>query len=101
MLYTVTNRAEPIDWRARGNNRVLQNIANLLRAWRGTIPFRWDLGLDPDIQHAAAGAADARITLEVDRNITRYAPDAQLVAIRVSHPEDGLLIEVDVEVDVS
>lgn len=101
MLYIVTNRDEPIDWHARGNNRVLQNIANLLRAWRGTIPFRWEVGLDPAIHHAASTLSDAPLIAEVDRNITQYAPDAQVVEIRVLHEADGLVIEAVVEVDVA
>lgn len=101
MLYTVTNAAEPIHWGARGDYRVLQNIANLLRAWQGTIPFQWGVGLDPSIQDAVSGESDALIMAEIDRNITQYAPDAEIFEIRIAHSENGLDIAVDVEVDVT
>lgn len=97
MRYRVTNREEPIDWSAAGDDRVLQSIANILRAWRGEVPFLRDLGLDPAIQHAPATQAEALTIAEVHRNIADFVPRAQVLQVRVE-TGDGLYIEVDVEV---
>lgn len=101
MVYTVTNDPAPIDWCAKGQERTLRTVANLLGAWRGECPFYRDLGLSPDILHAPQSQVEALVVAEVHRNIWAYAPDANVLQVRAWQAEDGLHIEADVEVEAS
>jgi len=98
MIWRVTNEPYEIDWNAIGEARVLQSIANLLRMWTGETPFLRNVGIPIAVQDAPAGAGRALAMAEVARNLSAYAPEAELKEIMVEHRPGGLYIAVDVEV---
>ncbi len=99
MRHTVTNAERGLDWRAQGNARVLQNIQNALRSWRGETPFLRSVGLNPALHHIPSVQAEAIAVAEVTRNIEEYVPEASVLEVRVSLAGCALHIEADVEVD--
>lgn len=98
MIWRVTNEPYTIDWNADGEARVLQNIANLLRMWTGETPFLRNVGIDIATQDAPAKTGKALVMAEVARNLSDYAPEADLIQIIVEYRPDGLYIAADVEV---
>ena len=50
MRYTIeTLQGNALDWNAKGDKRILQNIRNLLTTWRYEVAYDRTKGLDPSI----------------------------------------------------
>lgn len=97
MLYRVTNEPLPMDWNARGDALLLQNLANLLRSWTGEIPFLHDAGVYAGLQDMPSATGEALLVTETHRLFAYYAPRVKIQRVQVEQRE-RLRITVDVEV---
>ena len=82
MKYTIeTLQGNALDWNAKGDKRILQNIRNLLTTWRYEVAYDRTKGLDPSILYLPKEDARALYTAEVYRLIETYQPDAEVVRV--------------------
>ena len=86
--------------RARGNGAPNVCVNNLLRIFRGEVPYERIKGLDPRIVDSPAAAADARLRQDADWLVDTYEPRAEIKSITVSHADavsGGFLVTADIE----
>lgn len=99
-LYTINNLPAPIDFETREFvARTLQNAKNLLRCYKGEVPYDRMKGIDPAVYHKDYARLQAVITQEVER-VLRWEPDVNVQAARCKILSDTeLYIEADVEIE--
>jgi phage baseplate assembly protein W len=79
MLYEIdTSQEYTLDWRAKGEQRILQNIRNLLSTFRYEVAFDRTKGLDPTLLDKPAETALAMYISEVYRLVETYEPNAKV-----------------------
>ncbi|MDA3732031.1 hypothetical protein PBV87_11115 [Niameybacter massiliensis] len=82
MRYTIeTLQVSSLDWNAKGDKRILQNIRNLLTTWRYEVAYDRTKGLDPSILYLPKDDAIALYTAEVYRLLETYQPDVEVVSV--------------------
>lgn len=102
MQTTVTmGAASPPDWRARGEERIRQNVRNLLSLVRYELPYARTLGLPAGLIDLPAGEAATLYAAQAAALIRRGEPRARILSVqRVSAEESGqILLEVTMQVD--
>lgn len=100
MIYTIRSNSKNIDWRANGNERIVQNVLNILRTKHYEIPFNRDMGINPDYIDSSLYNNKVEIIEDVKRNISIYESRANILSINVEScdSEGNLLITVEIEV---
>ena len=73
--------------RARGNGAPNVCVNNLLRIFRGEVPYERIKGLDPRIVDSPAAAADARLRQDADWLVDTYEPRAEIRSITVTQTD--------------
>lgn len=70
-----------LDWNAKGELRVLQNIKNLITTWRYEVAYDRTKGMNPSILYLPKDDAIALYTAEIYRLIETYQPDVEVVSV--------------------
>jgi len=101
MQYTI-NTLEPVklDFSAKGDERVLQNIRNLINTFRYEIAYNRTIGIDPNIFDKPADIAAALYTAEIYRIIADYEPRAEVKAVNFIGLDDDGNMSFEVVVDI-
>ena len=87
--------------RATGNGTPQVCANNLLRLFRGEVPYERVKGLDPRIVDSPASVADGRLRQDADWLVNTYEPRAEIRSITVSQSDainGGFTITADIEV---
>lgn len=87
--------------RASGNGAPNVCANNLLRLFRGEVPYERVKGLDPRIVDRPVTAADARLRQDADWLVDTYEPRAEIKTLTVSHSDavnGGFVVTADIEV---
>lgn len=77
MEYTIDMGA-PLAWNAKGHNRVLQNVANLIRTFQYEVAYDRLLGINPDVFDKPQEEAFALYSAEVYRVVSTFEPRAKV-----------------------
>lgn len=97
-IYTST----PVDlnWSASGDERIIQNIRNLISTWRYEVAYDRTKGLDPTILDQPASIAQAMYIAEIYRLIGTYEPNVTIKSVTLlSINSDGqIAVKVVVEI---
>ena len=93
--------AAPPNWSARGDERIRQNVRNLLSLMRYELAYNRTMGLPAGIIDLPADEAAARYAAEAAALIQRGEPRAKILsASRAGAAETGQLIfEVVMQID--
>lgn len=70
-----------LNWNAKGDERILQNISNLLNTWRYEVAYDRTKGLDPAILDLPQADAIALYVSEIYRLIETYQPSVKVVSV--------------------
>ena len=77
----------------KGNERIIQNIKNILNTYKHEVPYNRDLGISPDIIDKDINTIKSIITEDVFDNIKQNEPRAKLKSITVDEvTSDGQII---------
>ncbi len=72
---------------AKGNGAPRVCVNNLLRIFRGEVPYERVKGLDPRIVDRPISAADAQLRQDADWLVETYEPRAEIRSITVSQAD--------------
>ncbi len=97
--YTVNNKL-PINLRATGVEKVLQNIRNILATTRGEVPLKRDFGLDSNLIDRPINLIKAPLINDIIEQINKWEKRAKVKKIKFDNDIDGKLI-IFVKVEVS
>lgn len=101
MLYEIdTSIPAPLNWNATGDERILQNIRNLISTWRYEVAYDRTKGLDPGMLDKPAESAQALYIAEIYRLIETYEPNAALKDVKLLSINPDGQIEVKVVVEI-
>lgn len=100
MIYKISSEDEVIDWNATGNDRIVQNVLNIIRTKKYEVPFMRLMGISPDYIDEALNGYRADIINDVIENINTYEPRVEVlnVDISISNPNGDIEITVELEV---
>lgn len=99
MLIAIDNKPQPINWEAvEWMERTVQNAKNLLMTRQGEVPYDRYRGLDSALLDLPVTEARKVIQQEAER-LMLWEPDVQVTAVKLD-AEDGLLIEMTLEIDM-
>lgn len=77
MTYEIdTSKPTPLNWRAKGADRILQNVLNLISTWRYEIAYNRTQGIDPSLLDRPPDTAAALYIAEIYRVVSEYEPRA-------------------------
>lgn len=76
-----TEHMEQLDWNAKHEQRVVQNVRNLINTWRYEVAYDRTKGLDPTILDRPAEESAALYVSEVYRLIETYEPRARIISV--------------------
>ena len=84
---------------AKGNGAPQVCVNNLLRLFRGEVPYERVKGLDPRIIDRPISAADAQLRQDADWVVDTYEPRAEIRSITVSQSNSangGFIVTADI-----
>lgn len=94
-----TNHAAALDWSAKGKDRIVQNVLNIMRTYKGEVAYDRGFGISPDVIDKPADEVQAIIADDLSARIAQDEPRAQLVSVTASHDASGdIVIFVKIEV---
>lgn len=97
MKYEIDNSPIPLNWEAKGEERILQNARNILQLRRGEVPYAGGLGMDAGIDDLPASkVAQEGLALLKETFAVDFGGVLEGGAVRVG--EQGLEIQVRLEV---
>lgn len=96
MIVTIdSSRGNILDWSAKGKDRIIQNIFNILNTYKYEVAYNRDLGISPDILDKDVETMKSIITEDLFDNIKKYEPRAVLKSVEVTEiTADGKIIAV-------
>ncbi len=100
MICEVFSNDSNINWTAKGVERILQNVKNLMNTWRYEIAYDRTLGIDPAILDMPQDKAIARYTAEIYRLVNTNEPRANVKSVTYtgSDGEGNMNFKVVVEI---
>lgn len=96
MLLTIDNsNAKVLDWTAKGTDRIVQNILNILNTYKYEVAYNRDFGISPDILDKDVETMKSIITENLFDNIKKYEPRAILKSVDITEiTSDGKITAV-------
>lgn len=83
MEYSIdTSKPFVQNWSAKGPERILQNVFNLLNTWRYEVAYDRTLGMKTNILDKPQDVAVAAYTAEVYRLVSEYEPRARVKEVQ-------------------
>jgi phage baseplate assembly protein W len=101
MIYEIdTSERLDLNWAAKGDQRVLQNIRNLMSTWRYEVAYDRTKGLDPAILDKPLEDAVVLYTAEIYRLIETYEPSALVRSVTFAgvDSEGNITLKVVIEI---
>lgn len=100
MLYEIDSSNPDLNWRAAGEERILQNVLNLIRTFRYEVGYDRTRGISPQVIDKPLQEAVASYTSEIYRVVELYEPRATVKSVEfITSDSDGnLQFKVVVEI---
>ena len=89
-----------LNWSARGTERILQNVQNLLSKIYREVAYSRDKGLDPSFIDRRPDEARALFAAQAATAIQDYEPRAKFVGVKSFSITAGGELAIEVEVEV-
>lgn len=100
MIVTVHSNDDTINWNATGNERIVQNVLNILRTRQFEVPFMREFGINPDFLDSAPQSIQTDFLAHITELIEDGEPRASVVDVRIDtcDADGAYIIAVDLEV---
>lgn len=98
MDYTVSSNNELINWNAKGNDRILQNINNILNTIMYEVPYDRLMGRDPKNLDAKLEVRKAALIEETYNLIATYEQRATVKSVTIddiNNPVIKVVVSID------
>ena len=100
MIVTISSNDNTLNWTATGDERIVQNVLNIIRTRMYEVPFMRDFGINEDYIDSHHGEINAVFLEHITALINENEPRANVVDVRVSSCDENgdYVISVDLEV---
>lgn len=102
MAEVIIDSSKPLElnWTAKGNDRIIQNIHNIINTYKSEVAYNREFGITPDVFDTDIGTARILLIEDLEEQISKYEPRAKLQSIDVQGvTEDGAFV-VAVKIDI-
>jgi phage baseplate assembly protein W len=94
-----TNHAAALDWSAKGKDRIVQNVLNIMRTYKGEVAYNRGFGISPDVIDKPADEVQAIIADDLSARIEQDEPRARLLSVVANYDASGdVVVTVKIEV---
>lgn len=100
MNYEVQNNAAGINWNAKGVERILQNVANLLNTFQYEVAYNRAMGLPYDLLDMPLNQIRAKLTTAVINMVNTYEPRAKVKKVEIANIDNNGNVNIKVVVDI-
>lgn len=100
MIYTVSNNNTQLEWGITGEERIVQNVSNLIRTKKYEVPFMRNVGIDPDIVDNPAPIIKAMLYDDIVEMIETYESRAKVVEILFADIDENGNLEYEIRIEV-
>jgi hypothetical protein len=100
MVVNIDTSTMSLKWGTKGNNRVIQNIVNLLQTRKYEVAYDRTLGLSGDFIDKPSDDAIALATAEITDLIQQREPRATLIEVLHAGTDEDGNIQLEVVVDI-
>lgn len=84
-----------LDWCAKGKERIIQNIHNILNTYKYEVAYNREFGISPDVIDTDIETMKGIIMDDLYENISKYEPRATLKSVDVQDvTSDGTVVAV-------
>lgn len=99
MMYEITNDAE-INWKARGHERILQNVVNLMNTDTYEIAYARTVGIDKSIIDRPADQTAEAMVNEIISLISSREPRASIESVTIEGISSSGRIKIKAVVNI-
>jgi len=83
MEYVIDIGKTELEWDAKGVNRILQNVANLIQTYQYEVAYNRLLGINADLIDRNTDQAFAMFSAEVHRVVSTFEPRATVKSVEL------------------
>lgn len=96
MIVTIdSSKGNVLDWTAKGKDRIIQNIFNILNTYKYEVAYNRDFGISADVLDKDIETMKSIITEDLFDNIKKYEPRATLKSVEIKEiTSDGKITAV-------
>lgn len=100
MKYVIdTGINKPLNWSAKGNDRVAQNVLNLLNTFTYEVAYDRLLGLSSDLIDKPLTKIEGLLTAQIYVQVERFEPRATITDVELSSNSTGdIIIKAVIEI---
>ena len=95
-----TGTNAPLDWSAKGTERKVQNVLNILRTYKGEVAYNRSLGISSEIIDKPIDEVRAIMAEDLITNIEQNVSGVQLISLSVEEATEtgDIVIKATIEV---
>lgn len=100
MKHTVSTADTNIEWGLTGEDRIVQNVLNLIRTKKFEVPFSREMGIDPEYIDSNISYAYNGLVNDIIDLVEEYESRATVTNVVIDGYDDNgnLIIKLDLEV---
>lgn len=95
-----TEQANALNWSAKGTERKVQNVLNILRTYQGEVAYNRSLGISSEIIDKPIDEARAIISEDLITNIEQNVSGVRLISLSVEEAKDTGDISITAVIEV-
>lgn len=89
-----------LNWSAKGNERIIQNVQNIISTFLYEVAYNRGMGINPQILDKPADVAVNEYVAELYRVVPDYEPRAEVKDVRISGIDDEGNIQFKVVINI-
>ena len=95
-----TDQTEALNWSAKGTERKVQNVLNIIRTYKGEVAYNRSLGISSDIIDKPIDEARAIMAEDLTTNIEQNVTGVRLVSLSVEEAGETGDISIKATIEV-
>lgn len=95
-----TEQANALNWSAKGTERKVQNVLNIMRTYKGEVAYNRPLGISSEIIDKPIDEARAMIAEDLITNIEQNVSGVRLISLSVEEAKDTGDISITATIEV-
>lgn len=98
--YVISTSSPVLNWNATGNERIIQNVLNLIRTFRYAVGYDRTRGINPAVVDKPLNEAVMIYTAEIYRVVELYEPRATVKSVSFSGLDDDGNMDFEVAIEI-
>lgn len=100
MIRTISSNDTTLEWGLTGEDRIIQNVLNLIRTRQYEVPFMRKLGVNPDVIDNTLPFIESEVENDIIELVDTYESRAKVLAVSIREVDDNGNFAYEVKVEV-